>query len=93
MKTVIFEVMELVVTLCELATSPQGNDVQQGTKVGTASLLIQEKDGGKALPLFDGELDEQVSWESLAAFEKVMRLSLGRLKHDGWKYYFGFDPG
>ena len=89
----IFEDMVLVVTLCILATSPQGNEVQQETEVRTTSLLIQEKYDGKTQPLFDGELDEQVSWETLAAFEKAMRLYLGNSKHDGWQHHFGFDLG
>ena len=80
-------------TICRLATSTQGNEVQQGTKVRIVSLLIQEKDDEKTQQLFDGELDEQVSWEAVEAFEKEMRLSLGRLKRDGWQHHFGFDPG
>ena len=89
----IFEGVELVMTLCILATSPQGNEVLQETEVMTTSLLIQEKDDDKTQPLFDGELDEQVLWEALEAFKKAMRLSLCELKHDGWQHHFDFDPG
>ena len=54
----IFEGVELVVTLCEFATSPQGNKVQQETKVGEESLPNQEKDDSKTQLIFVGDLDE-----------------------------------
>ena len=67
--------------------------MQPETEYETMSLCIQEKDDGKNQQLFDGELDEHVSWESLAAFKKAMRISLDRLRCDGWKHHFSFDLG
>ena len=79
----IFENIELVVTLCKLAASPQGNKVQQETK---------GKDDGKNQPLF-GELDEQASLEAQASFEKATRLTIGKVKHEGWQHHFVFYLG
>ena len=85
--------MELVMALCKTTVSPQGNQVQQRTKFGTAILRLQEKDGNKTQSLFNRELDEHTSWEALAAFEKEMRLTIGKVKHDGWKPHFVFYQG
>ena len=91
-KSMIFEDVELVVTLRKLAMSPQGNEVQQETEVETGSLPNQEKDDEKTQLLLVGELDEQASLEAQATFKKAMRLTIGRVKHDGWQRHFIFDP-
>ena len=84
----IFENIELVVTLCKLAASPQGNEVQQETKFGTESFPNQEKYDEKTQSLFVGELDEQASLEVQATFEKEMRLTIGKVKCDRRKHTF-----